>query len=334
MSAESDEEDMDEEAPPGPFGSHGTQTPNNNQNHQWGTGRTLKSDPSPQPQASSDPVDQQISNNLDRKLPAVARSPDRSQDDLCHLRIRLPNSTVLVEEFDAEETIADIYRRVDPQMEGEIGIDKSLNSNIAPVATRAQVMTAAGTATVQAPAFARPLSLKGYTLIMSHPKREFSLEMHGTKTIREMNLTSASLTVMKSAQRGVVKRGDLESRLGEAQGDAMDVDGLNYEALLELTQRVGASETDWGANEEAKLDQNSILMSPQEYLAALADGSEVENQQCPICLGEFDSHDTTPCIRQLKACSHSDRSFHESCLRTWLQTRSSCPICKTSVFGK
>mmetsp|Transcript_22196 Transcript_22196/g.28713 ORF Transcript_22196/g.28713 Transcript_22196/m.28713 type:complete len:179 (+) Transcript_22196:2-538(+) len=168
--------------------------------------------------------------------------------------------------------------------------------------------------------------------------------MHSTKSLREMDLLgSVSLTVMKCAERGLVKRGDLETRLVGAQGDAMDVEGLSYEALQELTERVGASETAWSSDHEYSLNQNSFLISPADHLAQLDvdvdkdgnndDDHQDEKRRCPICLGDFDPSESEPCLRELKPCRHADRTFHDGCLRTWLKTRSSCPICKASLIS-
>jgi hypothetical protein len=84
------------------------------------------------------------------------------------------------------------------------------------------------------------LSSAGFTLLLPRPKREFNLEMHGTKSLESLNLAPLpTLTVMKCQDRGMMYRGELESRLSNAQEDTMDVDGLTYEGLIELTEHVG-----------------------------------------------------------------------------------------------
>ena len=164
--------------------------------------------------------------------------------------------------------------------------------------------------------------------------------MHGTMTLDELNLApSATLTMMKCSDRGVMHRGELESRLREAQGDAIDVEGLTYEGLVELTERLGTAAPGEGSSFVAlsreQLEANSELLSPQMYLASLDESSDMANEtnenecRCPICLGEYDATDTTKSLRKLTHCNHM---FHTGCLETWLGTnKSSCPLCKMSV---
>jgi len=183
-------------------------------------------------------------------------------------------------------------------------------------------------------AFAQPLSANGFTLLLSHPKKEFNYEMHGTKSLEDLGLSpSAALTVMNCANRGVVHRGELADRLNEAEGMAMDVEGLTYEGLLELTERVGLAEPAEGSTflgvTEDELKAQSSLVSPFAYIK---DSDHTDNDlRCPVCLGEFDDADSSPSLRRLRPCSHV---FHRSCLDTWLRTKSACPICKTSIVPK
>jgi hypothetical protein len=152
--------------------------------HLWGEGRTLKSE-----STKDQPVEVAVS---DRQLPTAPRS-----GVLCRLRIRLPDSNMLTEDFDASDTITDIYRRIDPyfQVPSSTSGVATADGNIASKLKRTQVMTPYGPSMVQAPAFSEPLSIKGYTLIMSRPKRE-------CEDVRNENTQGG----------GLVKWGDLESR--------------------------------------------------------------------------------------------------------------------------
>jgi hypothetical protein len=60
--------------------------------------------------------------------------------------------------------------------------------------------------------------------------QEFHHAMHGTRAIGSLGFgRGVALSVLQMQQRGNVRRGELE---GAARyGDAMDIDGLNYEAL-------------------------------------------------------------------------------------------------------
>ncbi|CAK9168915.1 unnamed protein product [Ilex paraguariensis] len=50
------------------------------------------------------------------------------------------------------------------------------------------------------------------------------------------------------------------------------------------------------------------------------------NTDCAICLGEFDESEW---IKHLPNCSHV---FHVSCIDTWFQTHSSCPLCRSHIY--
>ena len=331
MDDEMDEEDDGWDAPPGPmFGAGGfgasslpphapSWLKNNraNNRHSWGTGTPLSSSAALTTKATNFAV---ASATVDKERMSKSGV-------LCRLRIRLPhNSTSVLEEFDAEDTLADVYRRVDPQIPSQSTEEADVSSPaVASVARRKHVMTAHGPQLVDAPVFSQPMSFKGYTLLLARPKREFSLEMHGTKTLKDLDLVpSATLTAMMCAERGMVRRGDLENRLNEAQGDAMDVEGLSYEGLLELTERVGVPDLNL---EQDQLNENSTLLSPADYLA----GTKLseEDRRCLICLGDFDPADTELSLRKLKRCPHT---FHVACLGTWLRKKSSCPICKQAII--
>ncbi|KHN21991.1 RING-H2 finger protein ATL2 [Glycine soja] len=47
--------------------------------------------------------------------------------------------------------------------------------------------------------------------------------------------------------------------------------------------------------------------------------------ECAICLGEFEEGEW---LKHLPHCSHS---FHVSCIDTWFQSHSNCPLCRSVV---
>ncbi|XP_027348272.1 RING-H2 finger protein ATL66-like [Abrus precatorius] len=49
------------------------------------------------------------------------------------------------------------------------------------------------------------------------------------------------------------------------------------------------------------------------------------NVDCAICLGEFEEGEW---LKHLPNCSHS---FHVSCIDTWFQSHSNCPLCRSFV---
>lgn len=288
--------------------------------HPWGSGNPLgATDPAPGSPAVNSEVASAASVSVIQDLP---KKPI-PRDVLCRLRIRLPGDTSVVEDFDRSDSLSAVYHRLE---------------SLIPCEYHCPGAQAAVAPHVHDSAFSQPLSSAGYTLLLSHPKREFSLEMYGTKSLLELNLSpSATLTVMKCSDRGIVHRGELESRLREAQGNAMELDGLTYEGLVELTERVGGAAPSEGSAfvgmSEEDLQQNSDVMSPSSYLASLANmevdkGLDENERRCPICLGEYDPADNSESVRKVTKCDHV---FHDACLVTWLRTKSSCPLCKTSI---
>ncbi|CAA2933600.1 RING-H2 finger ATL66-like [Olea europaea subsp. europaea] len=51
------------------------------------------------------------------------------------------------------------------------------------------------------------------------------------------------------------------------------------------------------------------------------------NTDCAVCLGEFEEGQW---VKHLPNCSHV---FHVSCIDTWFQTHSSCPLCRSFVYN-
>jgi len=175
----------------------------------WGQGYTLASTSSATSAPSANSTEE------DSKMPAdqTTKKTTIPLDQLCRLRIRLPQDKSVVEEFNKNDSLSEVYRRLDHLVPNQ---NKTNKKN-----------TITGPSAQGGGAFSQPLSSAGFTLLLTRPKMEFSKEMHGTKSLDSLNLApSATLTVMKCNERGIVYRGEVESRLNEAQGDAMDVEGL------------------------------------------------------------------------------------------------------------
>mmetsp|Transcript_2944 Transcript_2944/g.4270 ORF Transcript_2944/g.4270 Transcript_2944/m.4270 type:complete len:507 (-) Transcript_2944:111-1631(-) len=296
----------------------------------WGIGKTLglKSDEpkkeSVQPKNVSVPTNSKKQENQIQRLPIITP---------CHLRIRLPESVTsqeksVLEIFDSNEKLSVLYHCLKSYVSELPAGFKSTTPRLVQLKgfTNNDGKQAVG---VYGGAFANPFSEYGFTLLSVYPKREFSLEMHGSMSLKDLGLTpSATLTMMKTDERGQVKRGILESKLGQAQGDAMDVEGLGYEALQELGEKIGIAapgDGTWKGVDESTLEEISSVIKSNDYLNQKS-GQQENETKCPICLGEFDTTDST--LLQLNSCGHT---FHKACLLTWLSTKTNCPVCKCSL---
>lgn len=204
--------------------------PNQKKKKDWGTGHRLNEAITPPAAATA---------STSASLPQEPlRLPIK---DARRLRIRLPNSSIVEEAFDSAEKLKTVYQVVQQHLaKAKVDIDAQ--------PSRARVLQSRGVADTRGNqkvgllggAFAAPLSEFGFTMLATHPKREYSLEMDGTRSLADLGVARfATLTVMRCHERGVAKRADLEDKLAGAQGDAMDLDDLNYEALQELGEKIG-----------------------------------------------------------------------------------------------
>mmetsp|Transcript_329 Transcript_329/g.344 ORF Transcript_329/g.344 Transcript_329/m.344 type:complete len:1132 (-) Transcript_329:39-3434(-) len=252
-------------------------------------------------------------------------------NDPCRLRIRISNSTTktLQEVFDSSEKLSVLYKFVKLYISELPGSPKSTTPRLMQLRGVANIEGSQAIA-VCGGAFANPYSEYGFTLLTTHPKREYSFEMHGSTSLKELGLTpSTTLTVMMCSSRGQVKRGILESKIGEAKGDAMDVDGLGYEALQELGEKIGFAapgDGTWKGIDESALEKIADVTSPKQYL--MQKSVQEDDTKCPICLGQFDTEESNSQLLVLKHCKHT---FHSACLKTWLSTKTNCPLCNYSL---
>ncbi|CAA7040503.1 unnamed protein product [Microthlaspi erraticum] len=88
-----------------------------------------------------------------------------------------------------------------------------------------------------------------------------------------------------------------------------------------------ALETDDGQHKpDPEADVTSATPTPTLVYSSDLElaGAEAE---CAICLSEFEQGES---IQVLEKCHHG---FHVKCIHKWLSSRSSCPICRTSIFS-
>ncbi|KAM7267956.1 hypothetical protein ACFE04_010122 [Oxalis oulophora] len=104
----------------------------------------------------------------------------------------------------------------------------------------------------------------------------------------------------------------------------LDVDGMTYEQLLELGDRIGYVST--GLKEDEinrclrKIKHLNLNDSPTKLQVHV-------DKKCTVCQFEYEEGEE---IGKLD-CGHS---FHISCIRQWLGQKNSCPVCKTTALAR
>ncbi|XP_010441131.1 PREDICTED: RING-H2 finger protein ATL46-like, partial [Camelina sativa] len=80
---------------------------------------------------------------------------------------------------------------------------------------------------------------------------------------------------------------------------------------------------------DSGLDQAFIDALPVfHYKEIVASGGGAQEPfDCAVCLCEFSEKDK---LRLLPTCSHA---FHLNCIDTWLQSNSTCPLCRGTLFS-
>ncbi|CAH8380293.1 unnamed protein product [Eruca vesicaria subsp. sativa] len=77
---------------------------------------------------------------------------------------------------------------------------------------------------------------------------------------------------------------------------------------------------------DSGLDQAFIDALPVFHYKEMV-GASKEPFDCAVCLCEFTEKDK---LRLLPMCSHA---FHLNCIDTWLQSNSTCPLCRATLFS-
>jgi hypothetical protein len=96
-----------------------------------------------------------------------------------------------------------------------------------------------------------------------------------------------------------------------------DVDTYSYEQLLELEERIGKVNTGVRPSEKH-------LLARSVFMGGSAEGSEVTEQRCSICLDPYQVGEEITSL----PCKHT---FHGACIDTWAGENNSCPMCKQAI---
>lgn len=103
------------------------------------------------------------------------------------------------------------------------------------------------------------------------------------------------------------------ANLHDQHGDMrLDIDGMSYEELLALGERIGNVST--GLSEETV---SSCMVETVHHSC-----QQIQDEgKCAICLEEYEDNDK---FGRLK-CGHD---YHVCCISHWLKTKNICPICR------
>lgn len=97
--------------------------------------------------------------------------------------------------------------------------------------------------------------------------------------------------------------------------DVDDVEMENYEALLNLAERLGEAKP--RGLTKADIEQlPSYRFNPENHLS--------EQTLCVVCFSDFE-------CRQLLRVLPCNHEFHAKCVDKWLKTNRTCPICRADA---
>ena len=161
-----------------------------------------------------------------------------------------------------------------------------------------------------------------FALVRSLPHRVFDAELPGDAELATLGLDDGlTLVAMPADARGRVVRGSVLAALGNAQGDAADVDGMDYEELLELQERIGTATDERAAAAAALESTTTFEVSEADVEARRAAGGDAA--RCVVCMEDIAVGDV---LRRMAKCPHA---CHAPCLERWLATNPKCPVCGT-----
>ncbi|KAJ6350066.1 hypothetical protein OIU78_006284 [Salix suchowensis] len=98
----------------------------------------------------------------------------------------------------------------------------------------------------------------------------------------------------------------------------LDVDGMSYEELLALGERIG--------NVNTGLPEDVFSKCLMETICLSSDKGQ-EETSCAICLEEYRRADK---VGKIRNCGHG---YHVGCIKKWLSMKNMCPICKAPAVA-
>ena len=110
----------------------------------------------------------------------------------------------------------------------------------------------------------------------------------------------------------------------DEEDEGVDVDGMTYEELTELGERIGVQSKGASATATATLTRFAYGERFRGMENAPSPARDDE-ECCAVCRMGFEAGDS--CLG-LPRCGHA---YHAECLEPWLAENKGCPLCKTEI---
>ncbi|KAG2595517.1 hypothetical protein PVAP13_5KG080500 [Panicum virgatum] len=101
----------------------------------------------------------------------------------------------------------------------------------------------------------------------------------------------------------------------------LDIDNMSYEDLLALGEFMGNVNTGLADEKISKCVREVVCCSSDQMQN---DQEDQDDGSCVICLEDYKDKDVLGILK----CNHD---FHADCIKKWLQTKNSCPVCKAAA---
>jgi len=198
-------------------------------------------------------------------------------------------------------------------------------------------------------AFARPLSAQNLTSRNQRPSSSYvpAIDVASSPSTRSASPSSPSLAdedhENEGPQDAFTEYTDLDiliSRLDDTEG--VSTSGLNYDALLAISEIIGPASTNETGPEDTDRDlahtdtdidvpaglievqRRRVTKEGRVKLKLALLGVRLGVDKCGICLTQFKEG----ALASLLQCHHA---FHERCLTKWLMRSRTCPLCRLSI---
>lgn len=104
----------------------------------------------------------------------------------------------------------------------------------------------------------------------------------------------------------------------------LDIDGMTYEELLALGDKIGHVSTGLKENEMSRYLRKIKISILDNLSSHFSRGTD---SRCSICQEEYKADDEMGKLN----CEHA---YHMHCIKQWLLQKNACPVCKSEVVAR